>query len=210
MTLELAETLPLAQRLALSYAPRASRGPVLALLALDQRLAAILRNGGEPALAQIKLAWWRERLGESPARWPQGEPLLALLREFPGGPGVLAGVVDGWEMLLGDRLDTPEIAQFGDGRAAGWIALGGDGAGVVARKWALADLLLNLPAGDEAETVRAALAGEPQRGATLPRDLRPLVVLNALAARAIRRGAAELLDSPGALVTAMRVGLLGR
>ena len=207
--MELAETLPLAQRLALSYAPRASREPVLALLALDQRLAAIVRSGGEPALAQIKLAWWRERLSESPARWPEGEPLLGLLRGFPGEPGALAAVVDGWEMLLGERLDTPEIAQFAEGRAAGWIALGGASARSAARYWALADLLLNLPAGEEAEAVRAALAAEPHQ-AKLPRELRPLAVLGALAARAIRRGSEELLDSPGALGTAMRVGIFGR
>ena len=207
--MELAETLPLAQRLALSYAPRASREPVLALLALDQRLAAIVRSGGEPALAQIKLAWWRDRLSESPARWPEGEPLLGLLRGFSGEPGVLAGVVDGWEMLLGERLDTPEIAQFAEGRAAGWIALGGTAAAAAARYWALADLLLNLPAGEEAEAVRAALAAEPHQ-AKLPRELRPLAVLGALAARAIRRGSEDLLDSPGALGTAMRVGIFGR
>ena len=209
MTVELAETLPLAQRLALSYAPGAAREPVLALLALDQRLAAIVRSGGEPALAQIKLAWWRERLSESPARWPEGEPLLGLLRGFPGEPGALAAVVDGWEMLLGERLDTPEIAQFAEGRAAGWIALGGTAAAAAARYWARADLLLNLPAGDEVEAVRAALAAEP-RQAKLPRELRPLAVLGALAARTIRRGSEELLDSPGALGTAMRVGIFGR
>ena len=209
MTVELAETLPLAQRLALSYAPGAAREPVLALLALDQRLAAILRSGGEPALAQIKLAWWRERLSESPARWPQGEPLLALLRDFPGGPGVLAEVVDGWEMLLGERLSTAEIAQFADGRAAGWRALGGVVAANAARQWALADLLLNLPEGDEANAVRAALATEPWHRARLPRDVRPLAVLHALARRAIQRGAGDLLNGPGALGTAMRVGIFG-
>ena len=95
----LAETLPLPQRLALTYARRDTRASTLALLALEQRLAAILRSGGEPTLAQIKLAWWRERLGEGPAKWPDGEPLLALLRDFPGGTAQLRPVVDGWEVL---------------------------------------------------------------------------------------------------------------
>lgn len=207
MTADLAETLGLPQRLALSYAPRSARAPALALLALDLRLASILRGGGEPAIVQIKLAWWRERLAEPPARWPEGEPLLALLRGFPGGPGALAGIVDGWEMLLAERLDPPAIALFAEGRAAGWQALGGEGAGPAARQWALADLLLNLPVGEEAEAVRAMLTAEPWSRARLPRALRPLAVLHALAGRAMRRGSAELLDGPGALARAMWVGI---
>jgi hypothetical protein len=34
----------------------------LALLALDARLAAILRGRREPIAAQLRLAWWREML----------------------------------------------------------------------------------------------------------------------------------------------------
>ena len=207
MTVDLAEQLPLAQRLALSYAPRAARGPALALLALDQRLAAILRSGGEPMLTQIKLAWWRERLAQDPQTWPKGEPLLALLRDFPGGTSPLAQVVDGWEVLLRETLDRPAITEFATGRAAGWQALGG---GEVARAWALADLLLNLPDGPEADAVRAVLQ-EGQAGIVhMPRELRSLLVLNALAQRALRRGAGELLDGPGALLCAMRLGIFGR
>ena len=212
MTNDLAETLPLAQRLALSYAPRTARGPALALLALDQRLGAILRSGGEPAIAQIKLAWWRERLAESPARWPEGEPLLALLRDFPGGCAGLGGVVDGWEILLSEQLDRTAIAAYAQGRAAGWLTLGSGGAevGQAARRWALADLALGLPAGAEQDEVRAVLTAEGWGGLRLPRSVRPLVVLHALAGRALRRDAAELLDGPGAMFTAMRVGIFGR
>ena len=49
-------------RLALAYAPAASRGAWLGFLALDMRLAAIVRAAREPMIGQIKLAWWRERL----------------------------------------------------------------------------------------------------------------------------------------------------
>jgi len=214
VTTDLAETLPLAQRLALSYAPRSARAPALALLALDQRLAAVLRAGGQngdgaQAIAQIKLAWWRERLREGPANWPEGEPLLALLRDFPGGTVPLADIVDGWEMLLTEDLDQTAIAEFASGRASGWQALGGDGAGRAARNWAMADLWLNLPEGEEATNVRATLDAEWNR-VRLPRQARPLQVLHALAGRALRRDAGELLDGPGAMFTAMRVGIIGR
>lgn len=211
MPIDLAETLPLAQRLALSYAPRGARPAALALLALDQRLAAILRGGGEPVMAQIKLAWWRERLAEGPANWPEGEPLLALLRDFPGGAGALGPVVDGWEMLLSEQLDPAAIAAFAQGRAEGWQALGSGGAeaGQAARQWALADLALNLPDGGERDAVCGVLAAESWNRSRLPRTVRPLAVLHALAGRALRRQASELLDGHGAMFTAMRVGVLG-
>jgi len=210
VTIDLAETLPLAQRLALSYAPRAARAPALALLALDQRLATILRAGGEPAIAQIKLAWWRERLAEGPATRPEGEPLLALLRDFPGGTAPLSGIVDGWEVLLSDRLDQPTIAEFAAGRASGWQALGGESAVMAARQWAMTDLWLNLPEGAEAAEVRATIDAAPWSSARLSRSARPLQVLHALAGRALQRDAGELLDGPGAMLVAMRVGLIGK
>lgn len=206
---DLADTLPLAHRLALSYAPAAVRKANLALLLLDSRLRSIVAGGGEPAIAQIKLAWWRERLSEPRARWPEGEPLLGLLREWPGDPAPLANMADGWEMLLADTLDQQTIAQYAEGRARGWEALGGQNAGLTARRWALADLLLHLSPGAEADAVQAALAKEPP-ASPVPRNVRPLGVLHGLAMRAIRRQSAELLDGPGAMLTALRFGVLGR
>ena len=205
------ESLPLAHRLALSYAPAAARGPTLALLALEARLAGIVRAGGEPVLAQIKLAWWRDRLGEPLASWPQGEPLLALLACWPGDPAGLVPVVDGWEALLADTLDAPAHAQ---GRAAGWGALaGGLGCADPARAaqgWALADLALHLADGAEREQALALARALDWHAPRLPRALRPLAVLHGLAGRALRRGAGELLDGPGALFAALRLGIAGR
>ena len=136
---------------------------------------------------------------------------MALLRDFPGGAGALGQVVDGWEMLLAERLDPAAIAQFAQGRAEGWLALGSGGAevGQAARQWALADLALNLPEGAERDEVCGVMLAESWHRARLPRTVRPLAVLHALAGRALRRQAAELLDGPGAMFTAMRVGLLG-
>ena len=77
-------SLPLPQRLALSYAPRASRNAFAGLLALDTRFAGIVRHAREPMLAQMRLAWWRDVLAKPAAEWPTGEPLLALLAEWQG------------------------------------------------------------------------------------------------------------------------------
>ena len=55
----------------------------------------------EPLLGQVRLAWWRDRLGQDPADWPAGEPLLAALRGWQPQFAALAALVDGWELLLG-------------------------------------------------------------------------------------------------------------
>ena len=217
MSLDLVETLPLPQRLALSYAPRKARAATLALLALDTRLAGIIRTGGEPVIAQMKLAWWRERLGQAPADWPVGEPLLALLRECGIDATRLVPLVDGWEMLLADDLGRSELTAFARGRALGWAAVS-DGTGQSAplapvekagREWALLDLARHLDSEEEATRALEAAAITGRAGARLPREVRSLAVLHSLSLRAYRRGSSELLDGPGAMAAALRSGLLG-
>ncbi|WAT18416.1 hypothetical protein OZN62_02215 [Aurantiacibacter sp. MUD11] len=211
MTDELIETLPLAQRLALSYAPRESRSATLSLLALDARLAGIVRGGGEAVIAQMKLAWWRERLVQRPRDWPEGEPLLAAMRDSLPEPLGLVSLVDGWEQLLADSLDEAAINEFATGRTVAW-QLVGRGPAVVqaAREWALVDLALNLGQQAEREAVLAVASAEPWERASLPRDMRTLAVLHGLARRALRKGSDELLDGPGAMATAFRLGIAGR
>lgn len=211
MSAELIESLPLAQRLALSYAPRASRPATLALLALDARLAGIVRGGGEVVIAQMKLAWWRDRLAQPPREWPAGEPLLAALRDNFAQPSALVPLVDGWEQLLADRLDRAVINDFAAGRAAAWQQVGGSGkAAQAAREWALVDLALNLGQEDERAEVLAAARSQPWRRANLPRALRALAVLHSLARRCLRGNGRDLLQGPAAMFAAMRVGILGR
>ena len=217
MDAALLATLPVAHRLALAYAPARAQAATLALLALDARLAAIVRAGGEPVIAQLKLAWWRERMGERLADWPEGEPLLACLRAAGLAPGGLAPLVDGWEALLGERLDNAAINDFGEGRVRGWLAaakaIGADTtsgrAEAAARRWALADLARNLGDQSEAATVREAAFALPQ-SCRLPRALRPLAVLEGLSLRALRRGTGDVLDGPVAMLLAMRLGIAGR
>src|ERR1700741_297330 len=91
--------LPPLHRLALAYAAGDARLPTLALLALDTRLAGIVRNSHEPSLAQLRLAWWREQLQVEAADWPRGEPLLAALKSWQGGHLSLVELVNGWEYL---------------------------------------------------------------------------------------------------------------
>ena len=216
MSSDLVETLPLANRLALSYAPRTCREGVLALLALDARLAGIVRGDGEPIIAQMKLAWWRERLAQEPQDWPAGEPLLALLRRGKLDTTALQSLVDGWEALLADTLDETVVEAFAAGRAAMWQTLaeahggGSAEAAQAAREQAMTDLALNLGTREEAAMARDLANAQEWDRARLPAPLRPLVILHGLSRRALQRGAEELLDGPGAMAAVLRLGILGR
>ena len=214
----LVETLPLPQRLALAYAPRRLREATLGLFALDAHLANLVRQAREPLLTQARLAWWRERLEEPIALRPKGDPLLDLLANWREREAALAALVDGWEHLLGERLDAAAIGGFAEGRAAGFAGLaalaGEEGwrasAEQAGKRWALADLAAHLGDVGEREraldTARAAGRGD----VALPRALRPLTVLDGLARRSLARGGAPLAEGALAALAALRLGIVGR
>lgn len=201
-------------RLALAWAPRSSRNATLTLFALDTRLAGFLRRGSEPLPVQMRLAWWRETLQAPSGAWPRGDRLLDELREWDA-PDRLVALVDGWEGLLGERLDDEAIRGFTLGREKAWAALaqqvGSAPAGLeaAARAWALADLAANVSDASERERVLAE-AGSPEPGLPRERELRPLAVLGGLGRRALRRGGRPLLEGRGAALHALRLGMFGR
>lgn len=217
MSSDILDTLPLPQRLALSYSPGASRTDTLALLALDARLAGIVRGDGEVIIGQMKLAWWRDRLRQDPQEWPVGEPLLALLRSGQLEPSRLIPLVDGWESLFSETLDRAAIEAFAAGKARLWETLANAHSGEptpavsqAAREQGMAELALNL--GSEHETALAVETAreQPWKSARLPRALRPLAILHGLSRRAMDRGSPDLLDGPGAMAMVLRIGLTGR
>ena len=204
------------QRLALSYAPASARKATLALLALDARLAAILRRRSEAVLAQMRLAWWRDRIAEDPQAWPRGDAVLDALRDWRE-PAALGPLVDGWEALLGDDLEARTIDDFARGRGEAFAQLARElGAGKEAglaescgRQWAFGDLAVNLSdAPERAQAIDAAAALPPCPA--LSRALRPLAVLAGLARRSLARGGTPLLEGPAAMLLAVRLGITGR
>jgi 15-cis-phytoene synthase len=211
--------IPSLQRLALAYAPARARPLTLAVLALDSRLAALVRGSSAPLLAQLRLAWWRDRLGEEAGLGPQGEPVLAALRVLGIASQALVPLVDGWEAMTGEHpLEPAAFAVLADARGEAFAALAdalghpshGDAARGRGKAWALADLATRV--GSEVERARARDLAEqtPIACGPLPRDLRPVIVLHGVALRRLRRGASEPGLSPGDLAAAMRLGIAGR
>lgn len=211
---DLAGDLPQPQRLALAYAPVRARPATAAVLALDARLAAVLRGRYEPIAAQLRLAWWREMLARPAAEWPRGEPVLDALRGWRD-PAGLALLAEGWEALLAETLVPEAITEFAAGRGNAFACLAREldvemvaEADQAARIWALGDLAANISDGGErALVVEQGRALVPPQ---LPGSLRPLAVLAGLGARALRKGGTSLLGGPGSALLALRIGLTGR
>lgn len=219
MTDEIIAGLPLPARLALSYAPARSRSLFLGFFALDSRLAAIIRQGREPILAQMRLAWWRETLEKKPDARPSGEPLLEVLAEWRGEEQALVELTEGWEILLAEPpLPEQQILRFGQARGSAVAALArlsgepahAEPAARAGLLWAMADLASGVTEPSEKEVALSIVRRAAEEPARLPRALRPLAVLAGLARRSAARGGGPMLDGASTGLLAMRLGILGR
>jgi phytoene synthase len=214
-------TLPAPQQLAVAWSPRQVRRAMLALLVFDALLARLVAGASEPLLGQMRLAWWREQLAREPDARQRGNPELAALgTHWRGEEAPLLELIDGWEHLLGVApLPEEAIASFTRGRGAGFAGLarlGGapqdaEAAAEAGRCWALADLAFHVREPAERDSCRRLFreCAASRASVALPRRLRGLSVLAALAKRAIERDE-PMLQGRGAALTALRVGLLGR
>jgi phytoene synthase len=206
-----------AQAVALAWQPVRSRPALGALFALDQRLAVVIARAKEPLLAQMRLAWWRDRLTEPLAIRPKGEPLLAAITEhWTDHAAGLQALVDGWEHRLGEASDAgAKIAGFAEGRGkalaafANLVGAGDDasGAASVGRSWALADFAAH-SSGEERKGAQTLAKSEPTL-ALMSRELRGVAVLGGLSRRALARGE-PLMHGRGAALAAIRLGMFGR
>jgi len=211
------------RRLALSYVPSRSRAAVGALWRLDAAMGAVLAGGREPMISRIKLAWWREALERLDRERAPAEPVLGALADFvlPAGVsgGALAGMEEGWSILLSDQPLMPsDLDLYARQRGAllfGHSAklLGGaDNEAVrhAGEAWALVDLARHC---GNAEDSEAAL-GEARRRA-MPRGwhslLRPLGMLAMLARRDLEANRArwEAQGSPARMLRMLRHRLTG-
>lgn len=100
------------------------RAKMAILWRLEGRLSSVVLQRREDMLAQIKLAWWRERLVQlvdAPSTLPRGEPLLAELAQHWAGNAGVCALVDGYEAaMLAQSADEGRTAalQLADAMAS--------------------------------------------------------------------------------------------
>ena len=167
---------------------------------LDLAFADVVATTSEPALGAIRLAWWRERLEELDAGVPApGEPRLSAIARQLLGRGVtgkeLSQLEDAWLSLLepfpwgepqAEGLRLRGRLLFGIGaRLLGGEPQDAEDAGAF---WSVVDGAAHCSDAPSRQFLqreaRAALAELP---AKLPREIRPLTVLTALAAHDVLR-----------------------
>lgn len=206
-------------QLALAYTPVNLRAKLVAFFELDQRLARIVAKAGEPTLAQMRLAWWREMLGKLVADRPQGDAVLDALGEhWSGAEAELVALVDGWEILVAQEQVGPgDLKHYASGRSLAYLALFPTGdtnlaarIRMAATRYALADAAAHLSESGERELFVAYGLNGSCPDLRLPSELRGLAVLEALALRALKRGGRPLMEGRGASLTAFWAGLIGR
>jgi phytoene synthase len=181
--------------LILAYAPARGRAALAALLALDDALALLLRSTSQPAVGQLRLAWWREALAKLDHQPAPAEPVLQGLASSVLPLGVsgasLVPIVHGWEVLIEeDALDRDVLRRFGEGRGALFVVAGqamaagkSDPLAEAGQGWALADLARHLAKQEEAEEA-AALAAPLLATAAMHRWSRNGRAMGAMAHRA--------------------------
>jgi phytoene synthase len=183
--------------------PESRRSAFDTALALDDRLADLALGAAQPALAAIKLAWWRDQLASLDTQPPPPEPLLLQVVSDLMVAGVsgadCAALAEGWLGVVDEQPDpAPRGAMLF--RLLGRL-LGSD----------------DVPGGEAFS--RADLArrsGDPEwlrklPVAPAPRPVRPITLLDALGRRdATRFWPPEPEATPGRSWTLIRHRLTGR
>jgi 15-cis-phytoene synthase len=163
-------------------------------------MADVTATTTEPALGAIRLAWWRERLEELDAGLPPpGEPRLSAIARQLLSRGIsgteLSQLEDAWLPLLepfpwsepqADGLRLRGRILFGIGARL----LGGEpqDAEVAGAFWSLVDGAAHCSDAPSRDLLlRAARAALAELQPKLPREIRPLTVLTALAAHDVLR-----------------------
>lgn len=200
------------RRLSLAYAPAHVRAALGLIWKLDEQLGAIVARAEQPAVAQMRLAWWHDTLTGLRTVRPV-DPLLAGIADTASiDADALLPLIDGWEVLL-DPLPLSEQAldAYATMRGATLFAAAAKllgsvaGAGSAGRLWALTDLAFRV---SDRTTAERALGIAPALPTALPASLR---ILATLADRDRKRGLdrPRRQGSPLRVARAMLAGLTG-
>jgi 15-cis-phytoene synthase len=166
---------------------------------LDLALADVVSTSTDPRLGAVRLAWWRDRLEElDSGAPPAGEPRLSAIHRqlLPITTGAtLSNIATAWAPLLEPFPWSEAVADGLRQRGAGLFGVGAeilgapaDGAETAGELWSLADGAFHCSDLQSREFLleqaRAKLGEVPS---VIPRELRPLTVLAALAAHDLTR-----------------------
>ena len=196
------------------YWPVELRPAFDALFAIEDALADVVAKASEPALAAIKLAWWRERLDELDAGKAPAEPRLqdAARELLPRGVTGrdLAELEEGWGGLLYDPSDAALLTEHGTrlfklGAKLLQVRFDDDTIGAAGRLFGGVDAARR-------GLVDCVAGSAGSAGPKIPPKARPLTALAALAARDLRRGGPpfEPEATPGRAWALLRHRFTGR
>jgi len=182
---------------ALNYVPVARRDAVKALWVLDVALGQLVRTTREAMVGQLRMTWWHERLSALDNGERLSEPVLAALAEHvlhhDVSGAAMAGLIDGWEVLLDPPpLGAEALDQYARDRGGRLFALtarliSGAEPSEAGARWALVDL---------ATHATEPLAGAAREAALLvqasERGPKALRVLTRIGSARLRRTGADM------------------
>lgn len=176
-------------QLALAYAPAKLRTDYAALLGFDAALGQAFKATHEAGLIQIRLAWWRDQIGQENTREPVIASLNAMIFRHDVNVEMLERIIEGWAVLLDDLpYEDAALLEYARLRGASLFACAaqigqctvGDKAGI---GWALTDFARHCS--DKETAKRAmALASDHLRhnvAVTLPKPMRSFAILTRFA-----------------------------
>lgn len=191
-----------------------------AIWAYDGRLAHIARSTREPAIGQMRLAWWNDVIDDAAGVKGQGEPVIDAMRATGAiaAPGLIA-MIDGWEILVVEpEIDVEGLRAYAVGRGGGLFrALAGEAdapdwlvqAGQVWALWDLSGHVGDERLADEALALARALVTDAPPA--WPRRWKPLRIVYTLARQDVLAGRRAPIGMPRALtLRLLRVALFGR
>jgi 15-cis-phytoene synthase len=183
----------------LAYSNSLFRHDFATLLAFDDLLGKAIRSVSEPALAQLRLAWWRDQLSEDAP--PASDPVLVAVRGICSNSMVrserLARLVNGWESMLHDgALSDAELNDYATERGLGVFATAADVTGQslgaegerAAKLWALVDYAKRKGDGVAARQALEQAHRHAGFAKNMPLELRPFAILTRFAEHDLRRG----------------------
>jgi len=176
----------------LRLVPANLRSAFEALWRIDAAMRDVVARATQPALAAIKLAWWRERLQELDEKVVPAEPRLRAAAQELLPHGVsgaeLAALEGGWASLLQEEIQPDAVAHSG----AALFVLGARLLGAADPKLDAAGALYAFVAAGRVRPGYTHVYGVDDAVSVsrhrFPRKLRPLTALARLAILDMRHG----------------------